>query len=189
MAKYSDELRGVARALYLRRYTPKEIASELNLPNARIIYYWAEKEGWADMLSHESTEDAIERRIQLLTGRDGKTELELKELDQLIAHAESCVRSTTSTKRNWPPRARHPLAADGGGNDEESDQRAVSVKITKMTCPGMTEDDLNAWAEEHLFGYQKHLRLNISQQVVTSSKAARSVRPGILLLRRLKTPC
>lgn len=62
MAKYSDELKGVARALYLRRYTPKEIASELNLPNARIIYYWAHKDGWADLLSFESTEEAIERR-------------------------------------------------------------------------------------------------------------------------------
>ncbi|WP_406703456.1 terminase gpP N-terminus-related DNA-binding protein [Sodalis sp.] len=29
----------VARALYLKRYTPQEIASELNLPNRRIVYY------------------------------------------------------------------------------------------------------------------------------------------------------
>ncbi|HCJ9716121.1 TPA: hypothetical protein NV973_003608, partial [Escherichia coli] len=35
MAKYSEELKGVARALYLKRYTPQEIASELNLPNRR----------------------------------------------------------------------------------------------------------------------------------------------------------
>ncbi|MBU9809235.1 hypothetical protein J1785_05685, partial [Rahnella sp. SL6] len=41
MAKYTDELKDVARALYLRRATPKEIAQDLNLPNARIIYYWA----------------------------------------------------------------------------------------------------------------------------------------------------
>ncbi|BBK16674.1 hypothetical protein SL180013_11740 [Salmonella enterica subsp. enterica serovar Senftenberg] len=32
MAKYSEELKGVARALYLKRYTPQEIADELNLP-------------------------------------------------------------------------------------------------------------------------------------------------------------
>ncbi|HBM1481347.1 TPA: terminase, partial [Salmonella enterica subsp. enterica] len=64
MAKYSEELKGVVRALYLRRYTPKEIASELNLPNARIVYYWAEKYNWADLLSFESTEEAIERRYQ-----------------------------------------------------------------------------------------------------------------------------
>ncbi|ALB56166.1 hypothetical protein AFK65_16405 [Cronobacter universalis NCTC 9529] len=87
MAKYSDELKGVVRSLYLRRYTPKEIASELNLPNARIVYYWAEKYSWADLLSFESTEEAIERRYQLLAGRDNKTDLDLKEMDMLIAHA------------------------------------------------------------------------------------------------------
>lgn len=67
MAKYSEELKGVARALYLKRYTPQEIADELNLPNRRIVYYWAEKYCWAELLSHESTEDALNRRIQSLT--------------------------------------------------------------------------------------------------------------------------
>lgn len=165
MAKYSDELRGVARALYLRRYTPKEIASELNLPNARIIYYWAEKEGWADMLSHESTEDAIERRIQLLTGRDGKTELELKELDQLIAHAVK-LRAQNNKHKEKLAAARPAFAgSSNGGSEEESDQPRGKRKYNKNDVSSLTEDDLNAWAEEHLFGYQKHLRLNIGQQV------------------------
>lgn len=165
MAKYSEELRGVARALYLRRYTPKEIASELNLPNARIIYYWAEKEGWADMLSHESTEEAIERRIQLLTGRDGKTELELKELDQLIAHAVKL--RTQHNKHKEKLAAARPASAgsSNGGSEEEGDQPRSKRKYNKNDVSGLTEDDLNLWAEEHLFGYQKHLRLNISQQV------------------------
>ncbi|WP_331842820.1 terminase large subunit domain-containing protein [Pantoea agglomerans] len=165
MAKYSDELRGVARALYLRRYTPKEIASELNLPNARIIYYWAEKEGWADMLSHESTEDAIERRIQLLTGRDGKTELELKELDQLIAHAVKL--RTQHNKHKEKLAAARPASAgsSNGSIEEEGDQPRSKRKYNKNDVSGLTEDDLNLWAEEHLFGYQKHLRLNIGQQV------------------------
>lgn len=165
MAKYSDELRGVARALYLRRYTPKEIASELNLPNARIIYYWAEKEGWADMLSHESTEDAIERRIQLLTGRDGKTELELKELDQLITHAVKLRAQHNKHKEKLAAARPSSTGGSNGGNDEESDQPRGKRKYNKNDVSGLTEDDLNAWAEEHLFGYQKHLRLNISQQV------------------------
>lgn len=165
MAKYSDELRGVARALYLRRYTPKEIASELNLPNARIIYYWAEKEGWADMLSHESTEDAIERRIQLLTGRDGKTELELKELDQLIVHAVKLRAQNNKHKEKLAAARPASAGSSNGGSEEESDQPRGKRKYNKNDVSGLTEDDLNAWAEEHLFGYQKHLRLNIGQQV------------------------
>ncbi|MGC1034483.1 terminase large subunit domain-containing protein [Pantoea agglomerans] len=165
MAKYSDELRGVARALYLRRYTPKEIASELNLPNARIIYYWAEKEGWADMLSHESTEDAIERRIQLLTGRDGKTELELKELDQLIAHAVKLRTQHNKHKEKLAAARQSSAGSSNGSSEEEGDQPRSKRKYNKNDVSGLTEDDLNLWAEEHLFGYQKHLRLNISQQV------------------------
>jgi hypothetical protein len=39
------------------------------------------------LLSFESTEEAIERRYQLLAGRDNKTDLDLKEMDLLIAHA------------------------------------------------------------------------------------------------------
>ncbi|HDR2889412.1 TPA: terminase family protein [Enterobacter asburiae] len=166
MAKYSDELRGVARALYLRRYTPKEIASELNLPNARIIYYWAEKEGWANMLSHESTEDAIERRIQLLTNRDGKTELELKELDQLIAHSVK-LRAQQNKHKEKMAAARPASSGNGGGHtaDEDQDAPRGKRKYNKNDISALTEDDFNAWAEEHLFGYQKHLRLNIGQQV------------------------
>ncbi|ENA3449192.1 hypothetical protein ABGN35_004683, partial [Yersinia enterocolitica] len=32
MAKHSQIIIGVARSLYLQRWTPKEIANELNLP-------------------------------------------------------------------------------------------------------------------------------------------------------------
>ncbi|ENL4097528.1 terminase, partial [Providencia rettgeri] len=85
MAKYTDAKIQVAKSLYLRRYTPAEIAEELSLPNRRIVYYWAEKWNWADMLSHESVIEAINRRIVLLSERTKKTELELDELDRLIA--------------------------------------------------------------------------------------------------------
>ncbi len=68
MAKHSDAKIQVAKSLYLRRYTPAEIAEELNLPNRRIVYYWAQKWCWADMLNHESVLEAINRRIALLSG-------------------------------------------------------------------------------------------------------------------------
>lgn len=68
----------------MRRYTPKEIAKSLHLKNVRIVYYWAEKYKWALLLSEESIEDAINRRLALLIGRDNKTELELREIDNLV---------------------------------------------------------------------------------------------------------
>ncbi|MFV7361059.1 terminase large subunit domain-containing protein [Citrobacter portucalensis] len=163
MAKYSEELIGVARALYLRRSTPKEIASDLNLPNTRIVYYWAEKFKWADLLSHESTEEAIERRYQLLAGRDTKSELELKEMDMLIAHATKL--RAQSNKHKEKLAESQSKRRDHGGGDEDDDQPRKKRKYRKNDISGLTQEDFDAFAEENLFRYQKHLRLNIAQQV------------------------
>lgn len=163
MAKYSDELIGVARALYLKRATPKEIAADLNLPNARIIYYWAEKGKWADLLSQESTEEAIERRYQLLTGRDTKTELELKEMDMLIAHATKLRAQSNKHKEKLAEAKgqRQQVEDDEGGNERTRKKR----QYRKNDISSLSKEDFDAWAEEHLFGYQKHLRANIAQAV------------------------
>jgi Uncharacterized conserved protein len=165
MAKYSDELIGVARSLYLRHWTPKEIANELNLPNARIIYYWATKWSWADMLSHESIEETINRRIQVLTHRDGKTELEHKELDSLIAH--HCKLRIQQAKHAEKLAA---VASQGNGDysaagDSGLDGGKKKRKYRKNDISALTQEDFDAFADEHLFGYQKHLRLNITQQI------------------------
>ncbi len=164
MAKYSDELKGVVRSLYLRRYTPKEIASELNLPNARIVYYWAEKYSWADLLSMESTEDAIERRYQLLAGRDNKTDLDLKEMDMLIAHATK-LRAQSNKHKEKLATSQGVARAAATADESDDDQPKRKRKYKKNDISGLSEDDFNAWADEHLFGYQKHLRANIGQQV------------------------
>ncbi|WP_447885720.1 terminase large subunit domain-containing protein [Serratia fonticola] len=165
MAKYSDELIGVARSLYLRHWTPKEIANELNLPNARIIYYWANKWSWADMLSHESIEEAINRRILVLTHRDGKTELEHKELDNLIAH--HCKLRIQQAKHAEKLAA---ISAQGNGeysaaNDSDQDGGKKKRKYRKNDISSLSQEDFEAFADEHLFGYQKHLRLNLTQQI------------------------
>ncbi|MGP2972854.1 terminase large subunit domain-containing protein [Serratia nematodiphila] len=165
MAKYSDELIGVARSLYLKHWTPKEIANELNLPNARIIYYWATKWSWADMLSHESIEETINRRIQVLTHRDGKTELEHKELDSLIAH--HCKLRIQQAKHAEKLAA---VASQGNGDysaagDSGQDGGKKKRKYRKNDISALTQEDFDAFADEHLFGYQKHLRLNITQQI------------------------
>ncbi|QUT16156.1 terminase large subunit domain-containing protein [Rahnella inusitata] len=166
MAVYAEELKGVARALYLRRATPKEIAQDLNLPNARIIYYWAEKGNWADLLSHESTEEAIERRYQLLVGRDKKTELELKEIDVLIAHAVKLRAQTNKHKEKMAAaKSGNQGGYDSQGGNGDGAEPVKKRKYKKNDISGLSQDDFDAFAEEHLFGYQKHLRGNLSQQI------------------------
>ncbi|AHF77582.1 Phage terminase subunit [Sodalis praecaptivus] len=164
MAKYSEELKGVARALYLKRYTPQEIASELNLPNRRIVYYWAEKYRWSELLSHESTEEALNRRIQTLTLREGKAEMELRELDSLVAHLVK-LRAQHNKHQEKLAEARYThseTSLNGTGKDDKPRKRG---KYKKNDISGLKQADFDTWADEHLFGYQKHLRVNISQQV------------------------
>ena len=164
MAKYSEELKGVARALYLKRYTPQEIASELNLPNRRIVYYWAEKYCWAELLSHESTEDALNRRIQSLTLREGKSELELRELDSLVSHLVK-LRAQHNKHQEKLAEIKHSendAPARQSGGDEKPRKRG---KYKKNDISGLTQEDFDRFALEHLFGYQKHLRANLHQQI------------------------
>ncbi|EOI6454659.1 terminase family protein [Yersinia enterocolitica] len=164
MAKYSDELIGVARTLYLKRSTPKEIASDLNLPNVRIVYYWAQKWNWADLLSHESTEEAIERRYQLLVGRDNKSDIELKELDILITHAVK-LRAQSNKHKEKLAAAKGSKPAQNDGGDFDDERPTKKRQYRKNDISGLSKEDFDVWAEEHLFGYQKHLRLNIGELV------------------------
>lgn len=52
---------------------PQEIKDELGLNSCRIVYYWAEKHGWRDLLTEEAVEDAIARRVNVLLDREKKT--------------------------------------------------------------------------------------------------------------------
>lgn len=75
---YSPEIREAAKRLYLRRYTPDEIRAELGLPNTRVVYFWADKYGWRDMLREEEVDEAITRRIVLLTDIADKSGNQIK---------------------------------------------------------------------------------------------------------------
>ncbi|MCP9267830.1 terminase family protein [Xenorhabdus sp. XENO-1] len=166
MAKYSDELIKVAKSLYLRRYTSAEIAGELNLPNKRIIYYWAEKWHWADMLSHESVEEAINRRIALLSERNNKTAPEQDELDRLIAHHVKLMAQANKHKEKLA----EIKARAQSGNDSEyvssgEGEPKKKKRYRKNDISALTEEDFQTFVDGNLFGYQKHLRANKHKHV------------------------
>ncbi len=164
MAKYSDELINVARSLYLRRYTPAEIACELNLPNRRIIYYWAEKWHWADMLSHESVIEAINRRITVLRERNNKTTRELDELDRLITHHIKLMAQENKHKEKLAEIKAQEKS--GGDYIPSSDGEPKKKKrYRKNDISTLTKEDFQKFVDETLFGYQKHLRNNLAKQI------------------------
>lgn len=162
MAKHSQTIIGVARSLYLQRWTPKEIANELNLPNARIIYYWAQKWHWADMLSHESIEEAINRRILVLANRDNKNELELKEVDSLIAqHCKLMAQKSKHAEKLAAIKAQTQGSYAGGEEAAAHDENGGGKrKYRKNDISGIQQEELELFAGETLFFYQQYLRAN-----------------------------
>lgn len=162
MAKYSDEVKDAARSLYIKQWTPKDIAQELNLP-VRTIYHWADVGQWASLLPVESVETAIGRRIAQLSTREKKTALELEELRDLVAqHVKLMAQTNKHAEKMAEIQAKHQAHASAGGfidGQPEDGKR----KYKKNDVSGLTAETLDTWANEHLFKYQLHCRANKHQ--------------------------
>lgn len=161
---YPEEIRNAAKGLYLKRWTPQEIKDELGLNSCRIIYYWAEKLGWRDLLTEEAVEDAINRRVQVLMHREKKTPGEQEELDRLIGHHVSLKEKALKwAEREQALKAQRAEGSEPGpsrGKREQSRQAGGSRKggkKAKNEIGHLTADDFAEWLGT-LFGYQLRCR-------------------------------
>lgn len=167
---YSPELREAAKRLYLRRYTPDEIRMELDLPNARVVYYWADKYGWQDMLREEEVDEAIARRIVLLTDINDKSAAQIKELDMLIEkHVKLKKQRVDAAKRGEPPlnassTASNNHAGHDDGRSGDSRSKKGKGRKRKNDVSHLTEADFAAWRDT-LFDYQKLMHENLHQRI------------------------
>ncbi|WP_217654305.1 terminase large subunit domain-containing protein, partial [Aeromonas salmonicida] len=163
---YPEEIRKAAKGLYLKRWTPQEIKDELGLNSCRIVYYWAEKLGWRELLTDEAVEDAIARRVNVLLDREKKTPGEQDELDRLIGHhvslkekalkwAERQQALTASHESGDEPAAERPRRGRGGQDGGSSKGRGG--KKGKNQIGHLTEADFSEWLGT-LFGYQLRCR-------------------------------
>lgn len=160
-SRYSEEVIFEARFLYLKKYSPQEIAKELNLNSARPVYYWAEKYNWRNLLSERGVEELIALRIVSLIEREGKTEQEIKELDTLIERdiqykAQRAKESKQAVKNS----------EFFANNDEENVAPAKKErkKAVKNDISHITDEMFEPFLET-LFKYQLHLRANIEKAV------------------------
>ncbi|MBO2695798.1 terminase large subunit domain-containing protein [Shewanella algae] len=158
---YSPEIREAAKRLYLRRWSPDEIRAELNLPAARIVYYWADKYCWRDMLREEEVDEAIARRIVLLADISDKTGNQIKELDMLIEKHVKLKKQRAEAEKKQVAAA--TVKHDSGGPDNRSNGgNSGGVKKSKVgnrknDVSHLTTDDFSEWVDS-LFGYQKLMR-------------------------------
>ncbi|MFA9499912.1 terminase large subunit domain-containing protein [Mannheimia sp. E30BD] len=157
---YPEEVIFEARFLYLKKYSPQEIAKELNLNSARPVYYWAEKYNWRNLLSERGIEELIALRIVSLIEREGKTEQEIKELDTLIERdiqykAQRAKESKQAVKNS-----------EFFANNEENvaPTKKERKKAVKNDISHITDEMFEPFLET-LFKYQLHLRANIEKAV------------------------
>ena len=161
--RYDDEVIYAAKFLYLKKYTPKEIAAELGLNSTRPIYYWAEKYQWRNLISESGIEELIALRIITLTERENKSDQEIKELEALIdkdlqykkQRAASVAKAKSAVEmRDVSAGGAGGFADSGDGQPERKRKGNVKNDISHIT-PEMCQPFIDS-----LFGYQKHLRNN-----------------------------
>lgn len=172
---YSEEVIAAAKALYLKRHTPKEIQRKLKLSSPRVVYYWATKYEWYAQLSTDCVEDAIAQRLTLLAAREHKSDVECDELDRLIGHhvklmaqknkhaermAEIAQRRATGA--DYATATGEAEAAEGEGRRKG---RRKQNDISELTAESFTP------FLDNLFKYQLHLRDNKFRRVRNLLKA------------------
>lgn len=165
---YSPELREAAKRLYLKRWTPDEIRDDLELPNNRIIYYWADKFGWRDLLREEDVDDAIARRIAVLCDIPDKSGNQIKELDMLInqhvrlkkQRADLERKTQAETTGAFPDKS----PASSGDSDSKNKNSKRKGRSKKNDVSHLTADDFATW-HDTLFEYQKTMHKNLHQRI------------------------
>ncbi|WP_052014707.1 terminase family protein [Desulfovibrio sp. X2] len=168
--QYPEEIRTAARGLYLRRYTVAEISDALNVPR-RTVYHWAASGEWDAMLTHESAEDAVARRLALLVEREPKTAQDLKELDLLVGSLErmQALRARELTLARKEPSGgeagAHPDGEARSRGEQSGDgprkQRAKKIKndVSRIT-PAMFQEKFHT----RFFDFQRGWRVAKAQR-------------------------
>lgn len=158
MKIHPEELHQAARSLYIKRYTPKEIAETLGIA-LRTIHHWSRVEEWDSLLNHETAEQSIKRRLSLLVERDPKTPQELKELETLMNSLERFQAMRLKERQ----RASHGDA----GNADEAEKPARSKRKKKdkkndvsMLTASMFEEKFHT----RFFAYQHAWRALLNQR-------------------------
>jgi len=164
--QYPEEIKTAARGLYLRRYTVAEIADALNVPR-RTLYHWAATDGWDNLMTHETPEQAMARRLALLAERDQKTPQDMKEVELLIGSMErlQAMRARELSRRSTPDGG-DEARADTHGDREKRTQDAARKRgpktkndVSRLT-PAMFQEKFHT----RFYGFQRAWRAAMEQR-------------------------
>ena len=149
--------------MYLRKFTIADIAKQLNVPK-RTIYHWADVGAWNDLLSHETVEEAITRRLTLLVEREGKTDIELKEIDRLMSTLERAQRMRRREAASpGDDKPRNQGGRSKGSNSPHGSKKR-GAKQTKNDVSHLEEKDFAEKFHKRFYRYQLEMRAQRHQR-------------------------
>lgn len=158
---YSEEIIYEARYLYLKQWSPAEIAKELKLNSARPVYYWAEKYKWRNLIGEQGIEEIIALRILALINRENKSENELKELDALI---EKDIQYKAQRAKKQNKENNGQIENYSTSDNSEKSQKGKKKSTVKNDISHVTDEMFEPFLNT-LFDYQLTARNNIHHAV------------------------
>lgn len=137
--------------MWIRRMPPKDIAAELSLNSVRVLYQWADKGLWNDMLQHESVEQSASRKLIQLIEKTNKTDADYKEIDKLSNLLDKCA--GVELKKAKIAREKH-MMANGGSGGSSSNRSTKKNPKKKNDISHITEEQLTGIRRDLFFDYQ-----------------------------------
>ncbi len=152
----TPEIKLAARALFLQGMSITEVAEKFGV-TGRTVYNWRDEGQWGDLIAGVSIEQAVSRRIILLTEKDGKTKEELEELDKLFKHLEHIARIDQIKAKKL-----QTANDDGTLKTERADKKKKNS--AKNDISGITPERLEEIRKELFYDYQHCWHDNKSQR-------------------------
>ncbi|MFC6633545.1 terminase large subunit domain-containing protein [Microbulbifer taiwanensis] len=154
---YPDEVKTAAKLMWLRRVSAREIAEQLNLNSVRVVYQWAEKGNWEEMLQHETVEQATARKLIALVEKENKTDADYKEIDKLSNLLDKLAGIDLKKARAAKEKA---AASRGERGDGKSRKRKPKNDVSNIT-----PERLEEVRKELFFDYQHRWFENLCQRI------------------------
>lgn len=156
MPQYPEEVKIAARDLFLRKHTIAEIHKMLNL-SKRTLYHWRDKDGWDNLLQHESTIHATKRRLVLLTGKEDKDKTDLAELNTLVNILER-LQKLDERRFKTQQEAYEADPQEEDGKPTRTKGKKKPKKKIKNDVSHLTAEDFAEHLHGDYFVYQHELR-------------------------------
>jgi len=143
-AKYDEQLKLNAETLYFQGMSVPEIVRQLGINNVRIVYKWADKEGWDNWATPERVIATLSRRLIYLTEKNKKTGLDLQELD-IVGNQ---LQKLTGVK---DPKLAEPKTS----KEAKTDERERKKKLKNNDVSELTAEQFKEFIDAHFYEYQK----------------------------------